>query len=63
MGGIVGDYACLLGNKIKPAGQLVSGSKESGITPITGFDAKLIDLFDYAKSAQSQYRGAIIYSR
>ena len=47
----------------KPAGQLVSGSKESGITPITGFDAKLIDLFDYAKSAQSQYRGAIIYSR
>lgn len=42
MGGIVGDYAYLLGNKKKPAGQLVSGSKESGITPITGFDAKLI---------------------
>ena len=42
MGGIVGDYTYLLGNKIKPAGQLVSGSKESGITPITGFDAKLI---------------------
>ena len=46
MGGIVGDYAYLLGNKIKSAGRLEDDSKENPRSPITDFDTKLIELFD-----------------
>ena len=41
MGGIVGDYAYLLGNKIKSAERLEDDSKENPRSPITDFNAKL----------------------
>lgn len=41
MGGIVGDYAYHLGNKIKSAGLLEDDSEKNPRSPITDFNAKL----------------------
>ena len=41
MGGIVGDYAYLYGNKIKSVGLLEDDSEKNPRSPLTDFNAKL----------------------